>query len=650
MLYIGPLRVLLVILFFLFIGKKVFRYPLPSDKINFFVKKWLKYGTIMYASIFVLHQLGFYDLFAVLLIIIFLIIAHVFGIKFRDLFAIGERSNIVLLYWVEILEKKYLGTFKEKEKKKAKIVRGEYMFLINVLIISFVLFYFLGNDLFTSTFVWNDDLAKIRLFNNQMWFLDNLNEIGDYSLISIYAKLTGLTNELALKTFGVIEISILSVVLSWFAYKLTKRSHILATLSMLSVVVLFMYAPTHTGYIVAHNSIYLSLSFTIPLIVYALEQKEKTINHKLFWFRVPFIFLTLFFINLHVYIVILPLFFASLLLFKKDKKGSLKFLGAYGIALFIGLVYIYFVSDLDYFMSYIRTNLIAVNTYTYPRTLKYNWDDYINVYLIIGALFNLILLAVFKKRKVDTKVLVFNMFMFFLFLLFKTNTYYIDKDVLTIIVRMFMPVTILTAVYVIYSNVLGFTFLKKLRTSIPVSILCVLIFVSGSYYYQKNRVYNIVPPGNYANTVLEAYNKILMNNLPYSYMLVNDSDHFILDSENHFLMNYDEFIHNYTKQDSIYSKYKDKKEVLKKHPEYVLPNSIYVFKYDDYGKKKSDDRVSNLKEESKGSLENKAIDSIVIKLKDRGRKVNVFYKENNISVYEIENIPNSSNVIDLMFQ
>lgn len=650
MLYIGPLRVLLLVLFFLFIGKKVFRYPLPDDRINFFVRKWIKYGTFMFVSVFILHQLGFYDLFTVLLIIVLLVVAHILGIKFRDIFAISERSNVLLLYWVNLLEKKYLGTYEVKPKKKIQIIKGEYMFLINILLVSGVLFYFLSNDLFTSTFLWNDDLLKIRLFNSQKWFVEGMVEMGDFPFISIYAKLTGLTNELALKTFGVVELIILAVVICWFTYRVTNRSHILATLAMLSLVGLFLYAPIHTGYLTAHNSIYLSLSFALPLMVFAMEQKKELVYHRLFWFRMPVIFITLFFINLHVYIVILPVFFVSLALFKKSKKGTLRFLGAYALSLTIGLIYIYLVADWNYFMAYIRTNLIAVNTYTYPETIKYNWSDYINWYLYIGLFFNALLFITFKKKNVDTKVLVFNSFMVFVFLLFKVNTYFIDKDVLTIIVRIFMPATVVSALYAVYSNVLGFTFLQKLRTSTVASLLCISVFLGLCFYYQKDKIHNIVKPDNYANTVLEAYNKILMNNLPYSYMLVNDSEHFILNSDSHFLMNYNEFTHNYAEKDSIYNKYKTKQKVLKKHPEYVLPNSIYVFKYDDYGKNNSDDRISNIKEIKENSRENTAIDSVLNILRKRGRTVKVYYKENNISVYEIENISNSSNVIDLMFQ
>ena len=87
---------------------------------------------------------------------------------------------------------------------------------------------------------------------------------------------------------------------------------------------------------------------------------------------------------------------------------------------------------------------------------------------------------------------------------------------------------------------------------------------------------------------------------------------------------------------------KNKKFFLE-NPDNVLPKSVFVFLY-----KKNDGFVSPLVDE--GFVHKAELETLIKKLKERGRKIRTIYNNEVFEVYEIINKPNESKLNDLIFK
>jgi DNA-directed RNA polymerase specialized sigma subunit len=107
-------------------------------------------------------------------------------------------------------------------------------------------------------------------------------------------------------------------------------------------------------------------------------------------------------------------------------------------------------------------------------------------------------------------------------------------------------------------------------------------------------------------------------------------------------MNYEFFLSEYLVKDALYFQNKKNKLFLAANPNVVLPNSVLVFVS---AKAKSTDNgvVAEHAQLKKSLLET------LQTLKNRGRKVIVFYQTDLLTVYEIINEPGASKIHDLVF-
>jgi hypothetical protein len=107
-------------------------------------------------------------------------------------------------------------------------------------------------------------------------------------------------------------------------------------------------------------------------------------------------------------------------------------------------------------------------------------------------------------------------------------------------------------------------------------------------------------------------------------------------------MNYDFFINEYPRIDSINTKHLKEPNFLVKNPQYSISKSVLVFVLND----NTPDENNNFAENK--HYQEKLVENIKL-LRDRGRKVNLFYDSSILKVYEVVNQPKESKISDLLF-
>ena len=62
----------------------------------------------------------------------------------------------------------------------------------------------------------------MKELSEQVWFFHSGSMTGEFLLINLYGTLTGLSDSIALESFGLIEVAILALVIFWFCYRSFK--------------------------------------------------------------------------------------------------------------------------------------------------------------------------------------------------------------------------------------------------------------------------------------------------------------------------------------------------------------------------------------------------------------------------------------------
>ena len=253
----------------------------------------------------------------------------------------------------------------------------------------------------------------------------------------------------------------------------------------------------------------------------------------------------------------------------------------------------------------------------------------------------LILLFLITKRENWSLTIAFFLYFNFLVFLATVHNQWIDRDMIINSLTIFLPVIFgLNAALVVRFFNLA---LYKLERFTPyTAILLVGGLTYASIYYQQNNIDKLTESDETPKHILDAYDKISKTYFPYSYSIVNDPATQVISTNKHFFMNYDYFLEDYAKVDSVYFKNKKDPKFLIKNPQYALTKSVLVFVLNENNKAEKNIFSENkyLSVELKKELE---------MLRQRGRKISLFYDSKILKVYEIVNEPGESKVTDLIF-
>ncbi|RZJ67353.1 MAG: hypothetical protein EOO50_06310 [Flavobacterium sp.] len=648
----GFIRLCFMLLFIYYLNRKFVNTSGSNNFLEFLVWQWFRYGTIMGVVIFATVQLNIYSLVNCVIILIMIIAIDYIGLKnLRHPITYYNnvvRNNVSLV--LQRIEISYPKTawFKFKKKKKSK-ESGLYVLLL-VIVLSIITFasrvYFFKYDSYSLSPVWIADLETVIGFDLQNWFAGESTVVGDLAYVNFYGKIANVTPEIALQSIGILESILIGVLMFWVVRKVTQSKNIAPVIAALTFTVVYTLSPVNIYYVLQNRPVFLALTFGLPVMVYYLKPGVLKMSKWQFFFSFLVAFFVIGLIDLFTLTILFPPFMLVGIFFAKKKSGNFKWVGLLSylmsVVCIIGMYTLfgmYFQTDLKMFL---HSNLLAVSSYTYIPQLVVELDTLLLYYRIAsaGALLLLLAFAIFKKEDCRA-ALAFLIYFNLLLVLRSMNNSWIDDDLLTQGLAVFMPIVAgicLASVIRVFMPL--YARLGKIRIAfVAVVLVC---GVSAAAFYQQTNFDKLTESDPAQREVLEAYDNITRNYFPYSYAVVNNNMTQTLSTNKHFFMNYSDFIYDYPQQDSVYFKNINNPKFVKQHPDEIIPKSVLVFVFDEEKAADSEVYAEN------GELKPILMDQLAL-LKKRGRKVELFYDNDHVKVYEIVNEPKSSRTSDLIF-
>ena len=651
----GPIRIVFFVLFCYFINMIAIKKSSSKVGLDYFAINYTMMLSYIVLIIFLLTQINGYDLVTLFIILLLLGALTFLDLNWRapllpQLRMVKRRFTI---YTIMTYEKnmRFIGAknlkknkvkLQSKANKKKKWQIGIAIFVAIASLCS--RYYFFLFDTYTLSEVWYKELSRINDITAQNWFFHTQSMMGQYAIINFYSQVTGISEAIALTSFSVIESSLLAVLLFWFVNKITDSSFLAGFVTAISFIIFFAFIPLNINLVTQPKSVFLALTLGLPFIAFTFIPQLLSKNTKRLTLYLFVISLAIGFIDLFVFLMVLPAAIIVALPFNWNdyKKERISMLKAYGLAA-ITLIFIHYIAALikDYDLNtFINSNLFTY-TYTYTPQLVLPFDELSTYYKWLIFIFLIISSLLWKVKKMNFKKV--TMVLLFLFILFNLNLFqnsFIDTDTLNLVLSVFIPMFFGVAVFILLRLVKVISINFKLP--FMVRIISTIIIISGLALYLENGALTSYLKKNPLNeNVLSVYDKMYRDFLPFSYAVVNDQTNFRMGEGSHYFMDYSYFNGEYLNTEEEYHNNKDDESYLNNNPSLIIPENIFIFVYHESVQNNYRNKI-NLDHQKLGL---QALDI----LKKRDRKIVLFYRKEQLTVYQIINKPNSTDVNDLLF-
>lgn len=649
---LGFIRLCLLVLVLFYLNRKFVNYHKPENIFDFIANQWFKYGSLLIILLFVLVQLGIYNLFNTIIVFCFFIVIDYLGLRLiTKSFAFGtnkiKQKTFELIKNVELNKSWsfYLNTKTNSETRKKRLWILFLLFVLG-LITFFSRYYFTKFDLYALSNIWVLELETVIDFDKQRWFYNGVTPVGELALINFYSKISSISPEIALESIGIIESVLIAILIFWTISKVTASKLIAPIFGCLFFAVCYVLSPINISYILQHKPMFLALSIAIPAMVFYLNPKLLKFNKKNYFLNYLFAFIAIGLIDIFTLLILLLPFLAIGFLFSKRIYNSYNFIVIKSFLLASLILFVIYIGECYYlgydFQLFINSSLIAASSYTYFPHLILPYNLLMIYYIMISAgliIFLLILTYGFKENWHEA--FTFLILFIFLILLSNVNNQYLDKEMVKQALAVYIPIFIgitlavlLRITYPIYKKIM---FVKPYIAS-----LSIIGLLFAAFYFQQPILSKLKQSDTTARKILDAYENISSEYFPFSYAVVNDYSAHSISTNQHFFINYDDFLQEYLEKDKLYFKNIKNKKFFIENPDFVLPKSVIVFIY-----KKKSESLNSLEESF--SYSNKMMVQIKT-LQKRGRKVRLLYENDVFDVYEIINKPNESRINDLIFK
>ncbi|PKD16979.1 hypothetical protein APR41_05945 [Salegentibacter salinarum] len=654
----GPLRIILLFVLILLIHRIVSTRISAQSALNFLVPTITLVMAAVLLGSFILILIGIFDLFVIISIIIGLAILAFMNLNFNQplktqLRKIYTRS---LLYITIKLEKgqKFLdrdNIIKPKHKHPEHGLsqyHRNWQLAIGLLLP--VLTYIsrsslFQEDVYTLSSSWFSKLNFINGISAHTWFFQTGEMMGDYLLINLYAKLTHITNAQALQSFGLLESALLSLIIYWLVFKISRKQAP-GIFAGLSFALFYAFLPINIDLIAEHKSVFTSLIIALPTMYFCIYPQSFSFNRKAKFYWLLTLFTAILLLDLFVGVLLVFPYLLILFIFKFRKNFrqiTQIFLAYFFSVAFIGIIYgAAALLTKEDFGAFILSNFYSFDTYTYNPHLVAPFRDLMNYYQIAAVVFLLIIIYNYiKKSQKWLASLVFLSFINLMIGIYQLDTGLVDLDILSQVLCIFIPIFFGIIVNVMVNLFSVFNFSPKVGTRLEVVIGTIIIAVLTISTFPRVATLNF-KENKTENMVFEAYSKIQSGNLPYSYAVVNALPYFSFSKNSHYYYNYDYFNNTYIERDRRFNRYKDNLQYLQNNQDIILPETMFVFVYkqiqeSNQGKKAVVEKQRDL-----------TLERIEL-LKLKGRNVDVYYEDRNLEVYQIENRERASNINQLLF-
>lgn len=627
-----------------------------EEFLSFFFRQWFRYVGLLGAIIYLSVNFGFYSLYNLLSILLFLVALNVLGTKhirhFETYFV--KRIKIGIHYLLKNIELKVpmmswmkknevQGGINGNEKKNKPFF--DVVLIFAVVVLTFIgRLYFFSLDEYALSNLWASDLIRVMNFDNQMWFDSEMNLSGELAFANFFSKLININLEVSLQYIAVLETLVMVISLFWVIRSLTRSLLCAPLIAGFSFAVFFGILPLNMFFLLQPKPTFLALTFTLPAMVYLFKPELLNLKNRNYFIAFVIAFLSIGLIDLFVLCILLPPFFLISFLFSQNLLSKKFWLGvlAYFLALIIIMAEYYRISiqiEKD-FLGFLQANFISVNYYTYLPQLILPINRLLTIYLFGAILGILILLKfIFYDKENWNGSMVFLLYFISLTLGLLIKSPWLDSDLLLHSLTVFIPIVIGIDIAILIR--LFFPLLNRFEKYKYIGAFTLMSgCLFGAAHFQKNILKERSASNSIAISVLEVYDKLINDHFPYSYAIVNDYRTQVLSLNEHFFLNYSTFLEEYPIRDSVYFMYRKDIVYLKKHPEKVIPKSVFLFMY-----KKGSGKYFL----SENSSENPKLIKLLALLRKRGRKIELFQETDHFKVFEIINEPGSSKMSDLIF-
>ena len=649
---IGPFRLLLVIFGLFLIHQFVTGRFLGKIRVDLLMKSGMWYSSILLLILIVLVLLDMYDLFSLLLIfIVFIILKYLEIAGFINWSkSVKEKKRKFLLGFFSFMENR--PNFRSLKQRMLKGVNAErknsvlFLFLILGSITFTSRFLFFKYDLYTLSSLWLKQLGIVKSFENGGWFNVDLKVKGELLFIDFYSKITGVSQEMALVSFGMLEDFFMSIVLFWVILKTTRSIYIAPICGVLFFAFFYQYLPININLLQKHSAIYLSLIIGLPAMVFIIYPEDLQVTKRRFLEIMLTVFVAIGFIDFFVLLCVFPFFFIAAILFTVRSnrswltRGLLAYIIAVTAVLFITYLSCYFTKQS--FENFLLNNLVQIDSYTHFPQLGYSLSGLLTIYSIIGGLSLIITLFLwFKDSKRWAPLLIMSVFCngFMVLQYFPLN--WIDID---LFYKVLSILVVLIFGMLVGLGVLLFKYIWPKAIKWRIFFFCCLFIaiISTAYFSSNVMDYNIKEREPLKSEILEVYSKLSMDNLPFSYAVVNQQYGQLISEKRHHYMHYTEFLNSYPQRDSIFWSLTDETRLLEENEQFILPQTVYVFVAE------QDSSISEYGLVTPKNTKLSILQSLE-KLRRNGRQLTLYYQNSHLTVYKIVNEENATSLDDLIF-
>ena len=332
---LGPLRMLLLLLGVLLVHQIITRQAIGTYNLDYILKRVIFYGSVILVVIFILLQFKIYNIFT-LMVLLFVLL----GFQYLDVQKLSdskkkikEKRHTFLIDFFKFIENSK-ENFISKNKGFFRIRKINYALLaafISGLCVFVSRFFFLKNDLYTLSSLWLRNIEIVKNTNANIWFSENVILGGELILINFYSKITGISEEMAIHSFGLIENFGLGIVLFWVLRKITKSEFIAPLAGVLFFAFFYNYMPININILIEHNPVYLALCFALPAMLFTVIPNILVVTNKKYVVVLLVIYLAIALTNFFVTLFVIPVFLVLALIFhsKNTLRPVLRSITAY---------------------------------------------------------------------------------------------------------------------------------------------------------------------------------------------------------------------------------------------------------------------------------------------------------------------------------
>ncbi|SCY09666.1 hypothetical protein [Flavobacterium caeni] len=653
---LGFIRLGFILLFLFYLNRKFVNSKRSVSFLEFLTTNWFRYGSATLIVVFALVQTNAYNLFNTMFLLLVIIGIDLIGIEnlkhLRTYFNVHIKSTL-LRFLRDVENKKSLWQWisvRSKKKKNKNKRRQNILVLVLTILIGGITFisryFFIKYDNYSLSDAWIADLAKVIEFDNQFWFKDEVAVNGEFALVSLYGKITDVSPEIALQVISILEATLLAVLIFWLVRKLTPSKVLAPIIGAFSFALVYVLTPINVYYLLENDPTFMAMTFGIPIMVFYLRPELLRVGKLSYYLSFVLAFCAVGLIDFFTLIVLLPPFLVIGLVFSKFGSKLFNLIGMLSYVTSLGVLFVVYSVACHYikadFWEFFHANLLSVTSYTYVPQLVLPYGQlimYFQYMTLAGAV--LILLFLLVKRENWSFTAAFFLYFNFLVFLATVHNEWIDRDMIINSLTVFLPIIFgLNAALVVRFFNLALYKLERFAPYTAFALMGGLVY--ASIYFQQRNIESLTESDHTPKQILDAYDKISKTYFPYSYSIVNDPATQVISLNKHFFMNYEYFLEDYAKVDSIYFKNKKDPKFLIKNPQYALTKSVLVFVLN--AKSKAENNIFSQNKYLSAELEYK-----LDLLRQRGRKVNLFYDSEVLKVFEVVNEPGESKITELIF-